>query len=362
MWVYECSPGRFPREYLLALCLLLACRERPASAQGIDSVIAHAEVSAQAGGPSAMVDLAALFDVLGASHDPIRRIQLSDAVGCLGDTAGKSSAAAKAAVLAHGPGLLLGIVRSADADWPVRGDAMVCLRTINAPNDVAGQAIAAAPADAGEHAGYLHSQTIASRAWSGNGANSAAVLASNDADANRQAPVFLRQHGIDISYDALGVAVGNGQPGVVAGLLVAGLNVSGTDARRATVAVVSGLASACNQNPVPTEGVAESLSVLVDHGLPPNLSDESGNTMLMSAAQLCPVAVTARLLALGAAVDPVNNQRFTPLQMALVSGKWDVAKVLIDHGARITRTQADQIFFEPPQEQAQRDLLARATR
>lgn len=213
---------------------------------------------------------------------------------------------------------------------------------------IVGQAIAAASADTGEHVGYLHSQAIALQASSDSRSNSAGVLASNDADAKRQAPLFLHQHGIDISYDALTEAVGNGQPGIVAALLMAGLNVSGTDARRAMVAVVSGLASACNQNPVPPEGVAESLSVLVGHGLPPNLSDESGNTMLMSAAQFCPAAVTAQLLALGAAVDSVNKQGFTPLQMALVSGKWDVAKVLIDHGARITRTQADQIFFEPP--------------
>ena len=143
--------------------------------------------------------------------------------------------------------------------------------------------------------------------------------------------------------------------------MTAGLKVSGEDAVRATRSVVNGLATACSKDPAPSLGVAQALSFLVGHGLPPDLPDESGNTLLMSAAQFCPAPVSARLLALGARPSTVNKQGFTPLQMALVSGKWDVAEVLVNAGARITRAEADQIFFQPPQAQAQRDLLARAT-
>jgi hypothetical protein len=48
--------------------------------------------------------------------------------------------------------------------------------------------------------------------------------------------------------------------------------------------------------------------------------------------------------------------------MALVGGKWDVVAMLVGAGARITPAQSGQIFMQPPEAQAQRDLLARATK
>ena len=173
--------------------------------------------------------------------------------------------------------------------------------------------------------------------------------------------VLLRGRGIEVSFDALADAVGDGQAGTVASLMTAGLKVSGADAARAKQAVVNGLTTACSRDPVPSLGAAQALSFLVGHGFPLDLPDESGNTLLMSAAQFCPAPIAARLLALGARPGAVNKQRFTPLQMALVSGKWDVAEVLVNAGARITHAEADQIFFQPPEAQSQRDLLSRAT-
>ncbi len=313
-----------------------------------------------AGRAAADTGPAGLLEALRASHDPIQQIQLIDAVGRFAAPSSTAQPEDKVALRAAAAPVLLGLIGDIGVDWSVRGEAMLCLRKIEAPDDVVAQAVAAAQADQGEHAGYLHSQAAALQTWRDMRANDRDAPAANDAEAQRRAQVLLRSRGIEVSLDALTSAIGDGQSGTVASLLTAGVSVGGADAARATQAVVSGLATACNKNPVPSLGVAQALSFLVGHGLPPNLADESGNTLLMSAAQFCPAPIAAALLALGARPDPVNKQRFTPLQMALVSGKWDVAAVLVQAGARITRAEADQIFMQPPEEQSERELLSRA--
>jgi ankyrin repeat protein len=101
---------------------------------------------------------------------------------------------------------------------------------------------------------------------------------------------------------------------------------------------------------------------LVGRGFGLGYADEYGNTIVMHAAQFCPAAVVERLIELGGEVDPVNKQNFTPLKMAFVSGRWETARVLVEHGAQLSKEDAKQLFFELPQDPAQRDLVARATR
>ena len=329
------------RRVRFALAVVFALSASPVAAQGADP--------------------AALLDALRASHDPVRQIQLIDDVGRIAAPASTALDAAKAALQSGAPPLLLGLVRDTGTDWSVRGEAMTCLRTIDAPDDIVSQAVAAAKADEGDHAGYLRAQGVTLQTWRDTRANARGVPAATDADAERRARVLLRGRGIEVSFDALADAVGDGQAGTVASLMTAGLKVSGADAAWAKQAVVNGLTTACSRDPVPSLGAAQAISFLVGHGFPLDLPDESGNTLLMSAAQFCPAPIAARLLALGARLGAVNKQRFTPLQMALVSGKWDVAEVLVNAGARITHAEADQIFFQPPEAQSQRDLLSRAT-
>ncbi len=292
----------------------------------------------------------ALLDALRASRDPVRQIPLIDGI-------------ARAAVPSPGAAeALLATVQDADNDWSVRGEALAVLRRIDAPDDIVTQAAAAAAAATGEHAGYLHAQAIALRTWQDSRANKRGAPAENPADAERRARLLLNNRGVAVSMDGLTRAVAEGQSGTVSVLMSAGLAVGGDSAAPATMAVVNGLATACAKDRVPFLGVAQSLSVLVEHGMPVDLPDGSGNTLLMSAAQFCPAPIAARLLQLGARPAPVNKQHWTPLQMALVAGKWDVVAVLVDAGARITPVEAGQIFMQPPEAQADRDLLARATK
>lgn len=342
----------------LLLLLLLAA---PAAAQPADPVITPAERAAQANTPDAVPTARAVLDALRHTHDSIRQIQLIDAIARLGAPARHSPADVKTALAADAPALLLALIRDTATDWSVRAEAMTALRQLDAADDIVDQAVAALSAAAGEHAGFLHARAAALRAWSDNRANHAGAPAHDDAEARRRATLFLRQHGIAVGYDALTDAIGAGHADIVGGLLTAGLVVSEAEAQRAADAVLNGVVSACNTDPVPADGVARSLAYLGTQGFPVDHTDPMGNTLLMSAAQFCPARIIAQLLDLGAAVAPVNKQHWTPLQTALVRGHWDVVALLVDHGARITRAQADQIFFERPSDPAQRDLLARAT-
>jgi hypothetical protein len=165
---------------------------------------------------------------------------------------------------------------------------LAVLRRIDAPDDVLAVAIAAAGSATGEHAGFLHGQAIALQTWRDTRANRRGAPAEDPADAERRARLLLKTRGIDVSLYSLTRAVAEGQSGTVSVLMTAGLTVGRDEAPRATMAVVNGMATACARDPVPFLGVAQALSVLVEHGMPADLPDGSGNTLLMSAAQFCP--------------------------------------------------------------------------
>lgn len=166
----------------------------------------------------------------------------------------------------------------------------------------------------------------------------------------------------DPAAEALHDAIAGGKVETVSSLIDAGGDVGSQNAARVSQGLIDGLATACEMQPVPVVRVSEMLALLVRHGFPIGYADALGNTVLLSAAQLCPAPVVRAVLDDGAPPDAMNRQHFTPLMMAFVSGKWEVASVLVDHGARITAKQSSQIFFEPPTDPAARALLARATR
>ena len=182
----------------------------------------------------------------------------------------------------------------------------------------------------------------------------------------QQAPdkalAYLHKQNLQVDYTSLAEAIQHADPAAVQALLDAGLQVGPPHVADSYPMVVDGVTVACAQTPAPTDQIAQSLDLVTRHGLPLSTTDDRGNTILMQAAQTCAAPVVEHLLALGAAADPVNKQDFTPLKMALVSGKWDVARVLVDHGARITSKESAQLFFDPPQDPKQREILARATK
>lgn len=78
---------------------------------------------------------------------------------------------------------------------------------------------------------------------------------------------------------------------------------------------------------------ADVLLDLVDAGLPADLADETGNTLLMLAAYHGHARLTAGLAERGADVDRPNGRGQTPLAGAVFKNEAEVLRVLVEHGA-----------------------------
>jgi hypothetical protein len=78
---------------------------------------------------------------------------------------------------------------------------------------------------------------------------------------------------------------------------------------------------------------ADVLLDLVDAGLPVDLADEAGNTLLMLAAYHGHADLTARLVERGADVNRLNGKNQAPLAGAIFKDEADVIRVLVEHGA-----------------------------
>ncbi|MCP2262948.1 ankyrin repeat domain-containing protein [Promicromonospora thailandica] len=72
---------------------------------------------------------------------------------------------------------------------------------------------------------------------------------------------------------------------------------------------------------------------LVDAGLPVDLADEAGNTLLMLAAYHGHAALTAGLAERGADVNRLNGRHQSPLAGAVFKDSADVVRALLEHGA-----------------------------
>jgi ankyrin repeat protein len=80
-------------------------------------------------------------------------------------------------------------------------------------------------------------------------------------------------------------------------------------------------------------GDGERLAAYVDAGVPVDLTDAAGNTMLMLAAYHGHDVTVALLVARGADVDRVNDRGQSPLAGAVFKDEQGVVRVLLDAGA-----------------------------
>lgn len=81
------------------------------------------------------------------------------------------------------------------------------------------------------------------------------------------------------------------------------------------------------------EGRTERLAQHVDAGVPVELTDASGNTLLMLAAYHGHAVTVAALTARGAVVDALNDRGQSPLAGAVFKGEDAVVRVLLEAGA-----------------------------
>ena len=88
-------------------------------------------------------------------------------------------------------------------------------------------------------------------------------------------------------------------------------------------------------------GDAPALADLLDRGLPPDLRNEKGDSLLMLACYHGGTEAARLLLQRGADPDLANDRGQTPLAGAAFKGDLAVAGALLDHGAAIDGTTAD---------------------
>ncbi|WP_228003093.1 ankyrin repeat domain-containing protein [Nocardia australiensis] len=80
-------------------------------------------------------------------------------------------------------------------------------------------------------------------------------------------------------------------------------------------------------------GEAEALGGYVDAGVPVNLTNDRGDTLLMLAAYHGHEGAVAALLARGAEPDRANDKGQTPLAGAVFKGETEIVRALVAAGA-----------------------------
>lgn len=80
-------------------------------------------------------------------------------------------------------------------------------------------------------------------------------------------------------------------------------------------------------------GDVRTLVPMLDAGMPVNLVDEKGNSLLMLASYHGHLPLTKLLLESGAAPDQRNARNQTPLAGVAFKGGLEIAKLLVKHGA-----------------------------
>lgn len=83
------------------------------------------------------------------------------------------------------------------------------------------------------------------------------------------------------------------------------------------------------------QGDTKNLEQMIRHGLPVNLADGKGQTLLMLASYHGRLQTTRMLLDLGAEVDRANDRGQTPLGGVAFKGYDEIAALLLKHGANI---------------------------
>jgi uncharacterized protein len=100
------------------------------------------------------------------------------------------------------------------------------------------------------------------------------------------------------------------------------------------------------------DGRRERLTAYVDAGVPVDLTDASGNTLLMLAAYHGHAALVTALTERGADVDHLNDRGQSPLAGAVFKGEDDVVRALLaagaDPDAGHPTARATAVMFERP--------------
>jgi hypothetical protein len=325
-----------------------------------ESLIDQATAAVENGTADPARDLAPLLERLRTTADESEQDDLIDAIEELGEHDGYSPAAVKAYLRDAAPPVLLAVARST-APGMVRCDALMVLRGLNVADSVLDEAVAIANADtsADQRAIKFRGELLAN--WKASGGRPVVEPNPSVSPAREKAALdFLRQNRRRVSADILALAALHGEAEVVAALLDAGIdvnvNLGGGDGPLDRAA-----GAGCVDDEAGTDRRLATIDILLQRGADIRRKDGRGNTILMGAVY-CPPPVVDKLIAAGASIDAVNMQGFSALHMAFATGNWDIAELLVERGARLSKKAIDDLFFEKPTDPDKLALVKRATK
>jgi len=343
---------------LLLVATSLEAARKPPKPPSAESMIDGVRPAVLNGTVEPARDLAPLLERLRTTSDESEQDDLIDAIEEFGESDAMVPAAVKAYLREAAPPVLLAVARS-KAPGSVRCDALMVLRDLNVADSVLDEAVAIANADtsADQRAIKFRGELLANWKETRGGEPPAPALSSSGKE--QAALEVLRRRRERVSPYNLGQAAQHADTELVTALLDAGLD--------ANVNVVMGLtpldyavgAGCIDDQDVDAQ--LATLDVLIQRGADVKRKDGNGNTILMGALD-CPVPVVEKLIAAGASVDAANVQSFTALHVAFAKGRWDVADLLVTHGARLTKKEIDKLFFEKPTDPDKLALIRRATK
>lgn len=303
------------RMVALAIGLLSAILIQPALAENraIERAIDHAKWAIESGDVDPERDLAPLIGALRSTQSVDDQRRLVSRIEWFGRADGDSPAAAKRYLLDEATPLLVSLARSGK-DYFLRGDAIMALREMGAPRAVLEDVAATAERDSDS---YVQSRGEILRNYIRSLPAESPVTAIQPKDKGREQKgiAYLKKHNLGISADQLRRSALRGSSDEVRALLDAGVDVKG--------------------------------------------KGDNGNTVLISAAQMCGPKIVSKLVAAGAEVSAVNGSGISPLSMALIMQKLDSAEVLVDKGARLDAKQAQMVSGSATSPRA-KGILARA--
>ena len=317
----------------LSAAVLLAALAS-AAARAEHPAIGRAERAVEAGAVDPGRDLAPLLEALRAERSVDEKRALVDFIGDLGAADGPSPNAVKAYLRQEAPEVLLHVARTG-GDPFLQGEAISALRGMGVSRAILEEAAAIAEADPNE---FVQSRGEILRNYIAGlpDEDEAAGVRDVDLAAAPDAIALLDRRGIAVSTESLRTAAGEAQPEVVAALLAAGVapDTGVTDLNLTPLYMATFVG--CSSQGAETDWLVETVQHLLGAGADLEMTDQNGNTALMSAAQMCGPRIVGLLLDAGARYDYRNGSGVTPLVMALIMQKTQAAEVLVARGARMT--------------------------
>lgn len=343
------------RTTLLAV-LLGAMSVSAARPPAIEPMIEKVTAAVADGSIDPARDFTPLLERLVSTKNASDQDHIIDMIESLGAWDGYSPTMVKTWLRENAPPALLTVAKS-KTDKSVRESALMVLRDLNVSDAVFDEAIAIANSNLSEEERSIRFRGELLKNWKeSRGDTSMPVSATAIGEKELAALALLKRRSIRPMPSSLGEAAEHGNVRVVEALLDTGI-----DANAPQIGGGTPLTSAVSCfDEVPAENRIATIDLLLARGANLKWKDGNENSMVLFSVD-CPVPVVERLIAAGADFRAKNKMEMTPLKIAFAKGRWSVAEALVAHGARMSKKEIDQLFFEKPDDPAKLALIKRAT-